>query len=62
MNTTLILVIAAVVLMVAMHTVSHGLRRAPKEQPEAVDGASDDTRHAGHADPGGSDNRKHGCC
>jgi hypothetical protein len=62
MNTTLILVIAAVVLMVAMHTVSHGLHRARKEQPDAVDGGGDSERQAGHVERGGGDGRKHGCC
>jgi hypothetical protein len=62
MNTTVILIIAAVALMVAMHTVSHGVRRARKEQPDTVDAASDSSRQAGHVDASGSDGRKHGCC
>ena len=56
MTTTAILIVFAIVLMVAMHTVSHGLRRMRKpQQPEATDGRTDaqeqavNDSHGGHS-------------
>jgi hypothetical protein len=59
MGTTVILIIVAIVLMLAMHTVVHGLRGAPSQRAEAVDTHSDATKHA---DSDGRGGHGHGCC
>jgi uncharacterized protein HemY len=58
-NTTVILIIVAIVVMVAMHAVSHGLHRVSRQRSDAVDTHGDDTKHA---DSEGSGGHGHGCC